>query len=58
MICSMCGKALVPHCGDEHPTCTWVRCRTCNTTLDLVRRVGYDKAGRRFRIAEHTETED
>ena len=51
MVCSMCKGKLTPHCHETHPTCTWVRCRKCKTTLDLAGNRGYDAAGRRFRIA-------
>jgi hypothetical protein len=52
MTCSICKGKYTPHCHDQHPTCTWLRCVKCGTTIDLVGKQGFDKAGRRFKLVK------
>ena len=45
-ICPLCNtRNLVAHCGDEHQTCTWHKCRNdeCDAILDLAMRRGHRK---------------
>jgi hypothetical protein len=56
-VCPVCRtKDLAPHCRPtkdgvpQHPTCRWIRCRTCDTILDIANLRGIDHKLRPIQI--------